>query len=71
MDPMLKDFMQRMQEYFENGDSDAIEREATAAARAVVHAQTVLGRWAAAQRVEPDEAHDLLRDIAYIVRGVL
>jgi len=71
MDPALSDFIARLGDNLMDGDSDAIEREATALARAVVHAQTVVARWSAAKTIEPDEAHDLLRDLAYLVRGVL
>jgi len=71
MDPALRDYIQRLNHQMEEGDSDDIEREATALARAVVHAQTVVGRWSIAKTIEPDEADDLLRDLAYLVRGVL
>lgn len=71
MDPALSDYIFRLNTQFEVGDSDGIERDATALARAVVHAQTIVGRWSAAKHIEPDEAHDLLRDLAYLVRGVL
>ncbi len=71
MDPALSDYIKRLNHQLEEGDSDDIEREATALARAVVHAQTVVGRWSIAKTIEPDEADDLLRDLAYLVRGVL
>jgi len=71
MDPALSDYIKRLNHQLEEGDSDAIEREAIALARAVVHAQTVVGRWSIAKTIEPDEADDLLRDLAYLVRGVL
>jgi hypothetical protein len=71
MDPALTDYIKRLNDHLEEGDSDAIERESTALARAVVHAQTIVGRWSVAKTIEPDEAHDLLRDLAYLVRGVL
>lgn len=71
MDPALSDYIDRLIKQLEDGDSDGIERDAVAMARAVVHAQAVVGRWSVAKTIEPDEAHDLLRDLAYLVRGVL
>lgn len=71
MDPALSDYIDRLIKQLEDGDSDGIERDAMALARAVVHAQTVVARWSAAKTIEPDEAYDLLRDLEYLVRGVL
>ena len=71
MDPALSDYIDRLIKQLEDGDSDGIERDAMALARAVVHAQTVVARWSAAKTIEPDEEYDLLRDLEYLVRGVL
>jgi hypothetical protein len=70
-DPALADYLVRLNDQFEEGDSDAIERDATALARAVVHVEAALARWSVSDDLSPDLAADLLCDLRAIVRGVL